>query len=63
MKSNTSLVGIDAIVQFTGRPWNVIKKWIDEENFPAKKRDGRWESDEILITNHRRRRIIADTTL
>ena len=59
MKDNTALVGIDAIVDFTGRPWNVIKKWIANDNFPAKKRDGRWESDTVLINDHRRQQIIG----
>lgn len=58
MNDSTSLVGIDAIVDFTERPLNVIRKWISEDNFPAKKRDGRWESDKILIMDYRRQQIM-----
>lgn len=55
--SNTSLVGRKEIVDFTGRSWAVIVKWIDHDNFPAKKQEGRWESDKTLIMDWRRQRI------
>lgn len=55
--NNTSLVGRREIIGFTGRSWAVIQKWIDSANFPAKKQDGRWESDKTLIVSWRRRRI------
>ena len=61
MESNTSLVGRKEIVSFTGRSWNVIKNWIANDNFPAKKRDGRWESDKVLIINYRRQQIMGET--
>lgn len=53
----TVLQGIDDITTYAQRPWNTIKKWIEEKNFPARMIDGRWESDTELITRWRRRQI------
>ncbi len=42
---------------FTGRSWPVIKKWIDEDGFPARKIDGVWEADGDLVIEWRRQQI------
>ena len=60
MKNDTALVGRKEIADFTGRSWNVISRWISAGNFPAKKQDGRWESDKTLIVNWRRRRLTGE---
>ena len=44
-----ALFGRKQIQTFTHRSWPVIRKWIAEENFPARKIDGVWESDKGLI--------------
>lgn len=35
--------------QTGGRSWKTIRRWIREEGFPAKKIDGRWQSDPVMI--------------
>lgn len=45
------------IVAYAGRSANTIKVWIREQNFPAVKIDGRWESNTELIDNFQRIRI------
>lgn len=57
MGKTTVLSGTKEISRFSGRPWNTIKKWIASRNFPARKIDGRWESDAELIARWRRRQI------
>lgn len=51
------LLGMKAIADFTGRDRATIMKWIEKENFPAAKVDGRWESNTNLIEDYQRRRI------
>lgn len=51
------LLGMKAIADYTGRDRATIMKWIEGENFPAAKVDGRWESHTELIDNYQRRRI------
>ena len=51
------LVGMKEIEQYVGRPGNTIKLWIRDNNFPAVKINGRWESNTELIDTYRRRRI------
>lgn len=51
------LVTMDEIEQYTGRNRKVIKQWVKEQNFPAAKIDGRWESHTDLIDIHCKRRI------
>jgi len=53
------LVGMQEIEKYTGRPANTIKQWIRDNNFPAIKINGRWESNTELIDAYQRRRIEA----
>ena len=45
------------IAAYTGRDRATIMKWINDENFPAIKVDGRWESNTDLIDTYRQQRI------
>jgi hypothetical protein len=50
MKKNEDwLSGVKAIREYTERPWETILPLIKEENFPAIKIKGRWESLTYLI--------------
>jgi len=50
MKRNENrLSGVKAIREYTERPWETILPLIVEENFPAIKIRGRWESLTYLI--------------
>ena len=51
------LVGLKEICAYTERGKGTIRKWTDEENFPAVVIDGRWESNTVLIDTWRTRRI------
>lgn len=57
MQTKRILSGKQAICNFVGRGWSTVERWITEENFPARKIDGKWESDIFLIDNWRRRQI------
>ncbi|MDO5675597.1 MAG: hypothetical protein Q4G66_11895 [bacterium] len=57
MAVKNSLIGIEDIVAYTGRPWNSVEQWIDEGGFPAAKIDGRWESNTDLIDSYRKQRL------
>jgi hypothetical protein len=57
VKPGKILVTMGEIEAYTGRPGNTIKRWVKENNFPAIKIDGRWESNTDLIDNFQRRRI------
>lgn len=50
--------GKKALCGHMGRGWDTIQKWIKEDNFPARKIDGRWESDMALIATWRRDMIL-----
>lgn len=52
-----TLLSMDEIEAYVGRSRRTIKKWVAEENFPAVKVDGRWESNTGLIDAFRARRI------
>lgn len=52
-----TLLSMDEIEAYVGRSRRTIKKWVDEENFPAVKIDGRWESNTGLIDAFREKRI------
>lgn len=52
------LLSMDEIEDFTGRSRQIIRRWVEEENFPAVKVDGRWESSTDLIDDWRKRRIV-----
>lgn len=56
-KAITTLLGMKEIMDYTGRNRIIVMKWIENDNFPAVKVDGRWESDTDLIDEYRRRRI------
>jgi hypothetical protein len=48
-KNEYRLSGVKAICDYTERPWETIYPLIIEENFPAIKIKGRWESLTYLI--------------
>ncbi len=56
-KTGPILVTLEEIAEYTGRNRKTIKKWVEEENFPAVKVDGRWESNRELIDEFQRQRI------
>jgi predicted transcriptional regulator len=56
-KPATALLTMREITEYTGRNRATIKRWIREDNFPAVKIDGRWESNTDLIDEFRHRRI------
>jgi len=58
-KSNSWIGGKREICGHVGRAWRTIERWIKEEGFPARKIDGRWESDLQLIDEWRRNRILG----
>lgn len=51
------LLSMDEIEAYTGRSRQTIRKWVEDDNFPAVKIDGRWESRTDLIDAYRERRI------
>lgn len=51
------LTGKKRITGFVERSWKTVRRWIEEEEFPAKKMDGVWESDADLITEWRVKQI------
>lgn len=57
MKHTTMLCGRDEIEKYTRRSWKIIQKWLRHHRFPAKKIDGQWESDTMLIDDWRRDQI------
>lgn len=56
-KSTNMLMGMKEIAEYTGRNRAVVIKWIENDNFPAIKIDGRWESNTDLIEEYHRHRI------
>jgi len=52
------LTGQKDIQHFVGRAWNIIYRWIKHKGFPARKIDGRWESDSDMIIEWRKRQIL-----
>ena len=48
-KNDQRLSGTKEICQYCGRPWEVVLRWIQKNNFPASKIDGRYESLKYLI--------------
>lgn len=56
-QSGKILVTLEDIAIYSGRSKNTILKWVEEENFPASKVDGRWESNADLIEDWQRRRL------
>ena len=56
-KPVNTLLTMQEITAYTGRNRATVKRWIAEENFPAVKIDGRWESNTELIDEYQRRRI------
>ena len=55
--TKTILTGRKEIQNFVGRRWEIIIRWINDQNFPARKIDGQWESDAELIVEWRKDRI------
>lgn len=56
-KNGKILVTLEEIAQYTGRSKNTIRKWVEEDNFPAVQVDGRWESNMDLIEEFQQQRI------
>lgn len=54
------LTGTKQICSFMGRSWRTVEKWIINDDFPAKKMNGIWESDAELITQWRQKRILQE---
>jgi hypothetical protein len=55
----SKLVGKKEIEDYVGRSFHkTIKPWIENRNFPARKIDGVWYSDKILIQEWFRNAII-----
>ena len=52
-----SLVGKKEISLYARRSWLIVKRWVDEDGFPATKLDGVWESDSSLIDAWKRTKI------
>lgn len=53
----TALVGRKDICRHCKRSWATIRAWIRDEAFPAKRIEGIWESDTLLVDEWRRTRI------
>ena len=53
------LIGRKEIAKMTRRSWKTIRKWIENDGFPAKKLDGVWESNARLITEWRIKRLTS----
>jgi hypothetical protein len=51
----TLLLGKDEICDYVRRGWAKIEIWIKKKRFPAKKIDGVWQSDTVLIDEWFRR--------
>ena len=51
------LSGRKEIEKYVNRPWNVIRKWINEKGFPAAMIDGGWKSDVEEIIAWRKKQI------
>ncbi len=56
-KSETALVGMAEICAYMQRSEKTMLDLIKNENFPAKKLGGIWESDTLLADKWRRKRI------
>jgi hypothetical protein len=52
-----SLVGKKEISVYARRSWQVVKRWIQNDGFPARKIDGVWESDAGLVDDWKRAKI------
>ncbi len=59
MKDSTVLIGRKSIADYCNRSWKMIRRWIEEKDFPARKIDGVWESDGELIDRWRKRMILS----
>lgn len=51
------LFGIDSIAGYFQSSPNTIRKLVKEENFPAVRLNGRWESNTELIDAYQRNRV------
>ena len=56
---DSSLTGMQEIVQASGYSRQTVEKFIKHENFPAVKIGGRWSSDRTLIVEWKREKIIG----
>jgi len=55
MNEGTLLLGKEEICGYARRGWEKIEIWIKKKRFPAKKIDGKWQSDKVLIDQWFRR--------
>ena len=58
-KEKKFLIGLDEISDYYGRSKTVVKDLIRNDNFPAVKVHGRWESSADLIDRYRIQKISA----
>lgn len=56
-KSGKILITLEEIAIYSSCSKNTILKRVEDDNFPATKVDGRWESNTDLIDSWQRRRI------
>ncbi len=59
---NKNLTGRKEILQYTRRSWQTVKHWINEEEFPACKLDGVWESSTDLIDDWKKDKILSNNS-
>lgn len=52
-----SLVGKKEIAAYVRRSWMTIRRWIVDDDFPARKIDGVWESDTALVDDWKKAKI------
>ena len=57
---NKNLTGRKEILEYARRSWQTVERWIKEEEFPARKLDGVWESSTDLIDEWKREKINGD---
>lgn len=63
MVESTALVGMKMICEYVRRSESTVLKLIREEEFPAEKVCGIWESDILLVDEWRREKIKFKKTM
>lgn len=51
-KEGKLLTTMEEICGYTGRNKKIIKLWVERDNFPARKLDGRWTAHTTLVDRH-----------
>jgi hypothetical protein len=54
---NKSLTGVKEITRYAKRSWMTVKIWIKEDDFPARKIDGVWESMTDMVDEWKAKKI------